>query len=67
VSRADAYQEIAKRLLPELPSGWSEARVLAEMRADNGTVVGFGRLPSNPGTRRRAKPAIRVNAGPRRR
>jgi hypothetical protein len=45
-SYAQSYGEIAARLVPELPAGWSEARVLAEMRADNGMVVGFARLPN---------------------
>jgi hypothetical protein len=43
-SYAKSYQEIADRLVPLLPPEWSEARVLAEMRPDNGMVVGFARV-----------------------
>jgi hypothetical protein len=46
-SYANSYAEIAARLVPELPAGWSEARVLAEMRGDSGMVVGFARLPGS--------------------
>jgi hypothetical protein len=45
---ANSYREIANSLIRELPAGWSEARVLAEMRADNGMVTGFARLPTAP-------------------
>lgn len=41
------YQEIADSLAPVLPENWSEARVLAEMRADNAMVVGFARVDGN--------------------
>jgi hypothetical protein len=46
---AKSYQAIANALVPELPAGWSEARVLAEMRADNGMVTGFARVPNSAG------------------
>ncbi len=42
-----SYETIAQRLVPELPPGWRDACVLAEMRADNGMVVGFARVGSS--------------------
>jgi len=40
---ADSYQQIAGALTPELPKGWTEVYVLAEMRTNEGMVSGFAR------------------------